>query len=500
MTSGEQPPGLLDHVIDGRSVPAASGRRFAKTNPATGETLWQVAEGGRPDVDAAVRSARAAFEGPWGRMRAEERAGLLHALADRLDREADRLLEAEIRDTGKPLKLARGIDIPRGAANFRVFIDLLRARHEQAWPGTAPDGAPVLNYTLHVPKGVIGVICPWNLPFLNVTWKLGPALACGNTVVVKPSEETPTTATLLAQIALEVGIPPGVINVVHGFGPESAGAALVEHPDVAAITFTGETRTGSAIMKAAAEGVRPVSFELGGKNAGIVFADADLDAAVEGIARAAFLNSGQVCLGTERVYVERPIFERFVERFIAHAEQLVIGDPFEPSTDFGPLISAEHREKVTRYFALAKAEGAAVLTGESALELPERLARGHWLRPTVWTGLADGSRTLTEEIFGPCCNLAPFDREDEVIARANATRYGLATTVWTRDVGRAQRLALAIRVGLVWVNAWWLRDLRTPFGGSGLSGIGHEGGEHSLDFYSDIRTVCLKGLSGGGTA
>jgi 2-hydroxymuconate semialdehyde dehydrogenase (EC 1.2.1.32) len=259
------------------------------------------------------------------------------------------------------------------------------------------------------------------------------------------------------------------------------------------LTFTGESATGIAIMKVAAETLKPVSFELGGKNAGIVFADADFDAAVEGISRAAFLNSGQICLGTERVYVERPIYARFLEALAAHAQALRIGDPFDPATQFGPLISAGHRQKVLQYYALAQQEGAQLVSGGGIPQMPDELSAGAWIEPTIWTGLADDSRTLTEEIFGPCCHIAAFDDEQEVIDRANATRYGLATTVWTRDLGRAQRMARCIQVGLVWINAWWLRDLRTPFGGRGHSGIGHEGGEHSLDFYSDLRTVCMVG-------
>ena len=491
-------PPYLRHRVGDRLIESGDGQTFDKLNPATGETIAVVAAGGPAEVDAAVRAARAAFDGPWGRLDVRARARLLHRLADLLEAQTDALLSAEIRDTGKPVKIASGIDIPRGAANFRVFIDLFCSRHERAWTGVAADGNPILHYTLHVPKGAIGIICPWNLPFLNVTWKLGPALACGNTVVVKPSEETPTTTSMLADLALEAGLPPGVINVVHGRGPKAAGQALAEHRGIAALTFTGETRTGSAIMQAASDGVRPVSFELGGKNAGIVFADCDFDAAVVGIARAAFLNSGQICLGTERVYVERPIYGRFVEALTAHAECLRIGDPFDPDTDLGPLISREHRSKVLDYYALSLNEGARVHTGGESPAMPGTLAGGYWVRPTVWTGLPDESRTLREEIFGPCCNVAPFDDEDEVVKRANATDYGLATTVWTRDIGRAQRLAQAVRVGLVWVNDWWLRDLRTPFGGRGLSGIGHEGGEHSLDFYSDIRTVCLKSATAPG--
>ncbi len=490
-TSMTMQPTLLN-FINGQSVAAASGKTFDRLSPADGSLVQRVSEAGAPEVKAAVAAAKAALKGPWGTMDVSARAALLYKLAEAIESRTDQLLRAEIADTGKPISLASGLDSPRGAANFRVFIDMVKATHEASYQSSTPDGRGALNYTLRRPKGVIAVICPWNLPFLNVTWKLGPALALGNTVVVKPSEETPTTATMLAQIAKDVGVPDGVINIVHGFGPGSAGEFLTQHEDVAAITFTGETRTGTAIMKAAAEGTRPVSFELGGKNAGIVFADCDFDAAVEGITRSTYLNSGQVCLGTERVFVERPIFDKFVAALKAKAEALVIGDPMNAATTFGPLISLEHRDKVLSYFKRALTEGATLVTGGGVPSMPVDQSQGAWIQPTIWTGLSDDASVMREEIFGPCCNISPFDSEDEVVRRANDTRYGLSTTVWTTDLSRAHRMARNIEVGTVWINAWWLRDLRVPFGGSGLSGIGREGGEHSLDFYSEIRTVCVK--------
>jgi len=325
-----------------------------------------------------------------------------------------------------------------------------------------------------------------------MTWKVGPALACGNAVVVKPSEETPSTATLLGEVMNTVGVPTGVYNVVHGFGPGSAGECLTRHPGVNAITFTGETRTGAAIMKAAADGTRAVSFELGGKNAGIVFADCDFDAAVEGVAHAAFANCGQVCLGTERVYVERPLFERFVEALKRKAEGLKPGRPENPQTGIGPLISREHREKVLSYYGKAVQEGATVVTGGGVPSMPAELAGGAWIEPTIWTGLPETSAVIREEIFGPCCHLRPFDSEDEAVRLANDTPYGLAATIWTRDLARAHRVSARIEVGLVWVNSWFLRDLRTPFGGSKASGIGREGGVHSLEFYTEQRNICIK--------
>lgn len=317
----------IKHFINGAFVGSASGRTFEDVNPANGQVIARVHEAGRAEVDAAVQAARAALKGPWGKMSVSERAEILHRVADGITARFDEFLEAECLDTGKPKSLASHIDIPRGAANFKVFADLLKNVATEAFEMATPDGSGAINYAVRRPKGVIGVISPWNLPLLLMTWKVGPALACGNTVVVKPSEETPLTTALLGEVMQAAGVPAGVYNVVHGFGPDSAGAFLTEHPDVNAITFTGETRTGEAIMRAAAKGVRPVSFELGGKNAGIVFADCDLDKAIEGSMRSVFANGGQVCLGTERLYVERPIFDEFVARLKAGAESLVIGTP-----------------------------------------------------------------------------------------------------------------------------------------------------------------------------
>ena len=355
-----------------------------------------------------------------------------------------------------------------------------------------PDGAGALNYSLRTPKGVIGVICPWNLPLLLMTWKVGPAIACGNTVVVKPSEETPATTTLLGEVMNKVGIPAGVYNVVHGLGPDSAGQFLSQHPGVDAITFTGETTTGSEIMKNAAVGLRDVSFELGGKNAGLVFADCDMDKAIEGTMRSAFANCGQVCLGTERVYVERPIFAEFVQRLKLGAENLTPGRPEQATTTLGPMISQQQRNKVLSYYQKAREEGAEIISGGGIPGMPANLKGGFWVEPTIWTGLPESSPVIREEIFGPCCHIQPFDEEDEAVYMANDTPYGLATAIWTQDAARAHRVAAAVEVGITWVNCWFLRDLRTPFGGSKQSGIGREGGVHSLEFYTEMRNVCLK--------
>jgi aminomuconate-semialdehyde/2-hydroxymuconate-6-semialdehyde dehydrogenase len=421
-----------------------------------------------------------------------ERVALLYRVAAGIETRFDDFLQAEIADTGKPVSIASHLDIPRGAANFRIFADVIKNVPAETFLMNAPDGGEALNYSIRVPKGVIGVICPWNLPLLLMTWKVGPALACGNAVVVKPSEETPATATLLGEVMNEVGIPDGVYNVIHGFGPDSAGEFLTIHPDVDAITFTGETRTGEVIMKAAARGLRSVSFEMGGKNAGIVFADCDFDQAVDGISRAAFSNSGQNCLGTERVYVERPIFDRFVQALKTKAEKLKPGRPEDKATTFGPLISHQHRKKVLSYYEKAKVEGATVVTGGGVPDMPDELANGSWVQPTIWTGLPETSAVVREEIFGPCCHVRPFDREDEVVELANDSSYGLCTTIWTSNLSRAHRVASHIQVGLCWINSWFLRDLRTPFGGSKQSGIGREGGVHSLEFYTELRNICVK--------
>ena len=478
------------NFINGEHVAAV--RTFDKRSPLTGQVIAQVHEANQADVDRAVRAARQALNGPWGQMTLAQRVDLLYAVADGINRRFDDFLAAECEDTGKPMSLARHIDIPRGAANFKVFADVVKNVPTEFFEMATPDGRGAINYGYRSPVGVVGVICPWNLPLLLMTWKVGPALACGNTVVVKPSEETPQTAALLGEVMNEAGVPPGVYNVVHGFGPGSAGEFVTTHPEVDAITFTGETRTGEVIMKAAAKGARPVSLEMGGKNAAIVFEDCDFDAAIEGTMRSAFANCGQVCLGTERVYVQRPIFDRFVAALKAGAEKLVLGRPEDAATGMGPLISHEHQEKVLSYYRLAVEEGATVVTGGGVPEMRHELADGSWVQPTIWTGLPEGARVIKEEIFGPCCHIAPFDTEEEVLALANDNDYGLATAIWTRDLARAHRVSQRMRVGIAWVNSWFLRDLRTPFGGAKQSGIGREGGVHSLEFYTELKNVCIK--------
>ncbi len=480
------------HFIDGEFTQGATGKSWENRSPLDNSLIGRVPEGGKAEIDAAVRAARAALDGPWGRLTVTERTDLLAAVADEINARFDEFLAAECLDTGKPYGLASHIDIPRGAANFKMFADTVKNVSTETFILDTPDGKSAVNYGLRRPKGVIAVISPWNLPLLLMTWKVGPALACGNTVVVKPSEETPLTATLLGEVMNKVGVPKGVYNVVHGFGPQSAGEFLTQHPLVNGVTFTGETRTGEAIMRQAALGVRQVSFELGGKNPAIVFADCDLDKAIEGTMRSAFANCGQVCLGTERIYVERPIFDAFVARLKAGAESLKPGRPEDAATNLGPLISQEHRSKVLSYYQLALKEGATLITGGGVPEMPQELSQGAWVQPTIWTGLRDDTRTINEEIFGPCCHIRPFDTEDEAVRLANSTPYGLAAAVWTENVSRAHRVAAKMDVGICWVNSWFLRDLRTAFGGAKQSGIGREGGVHSLEFYTELTNVCVK--------
>jgi len=480
----------IKNFINGEFV--ATSKWFEKRSPLDNTVIAQVAEAGQAEVDAAVGAARAALQGPWGKLAVVDRVELLYAVANEINARFDDFLAAECADTGKPRSLAKHIDIPRGAANFKVFADVVKNVPTEFFETATPDGKGAINYGYRTPVGVVGVICPWNFPLLLMTWKVGPALACGNTVVIKPSEETPQTAALLGEVMNKVGIPKGVYNVVHGFGPNSAGAFVTNHPGVNAITFTGETRTGEVIMKAAATGARPVSLEMGGKNAAIVFADCDFDAAIEGTMRSVFANCGQVCLGTERVYVERPIFDKFVAALKKGAEALKLGRPEDDSANMGPLISKEHQEKVLSYYRKAVAEGATVVTGGGVPDMPGELANGSWVQPTIWTGLPETATVVKEEIFGPCCHISPFDSEEEVLARANDNAYGLATAIWTRDISRAHRVAAKMEVGIAWVNSWFLRDLRTPFGGAKQSGIGREGGVHSLEFYTELKNICIK--------
>ncbi|WOP17817.1 2-hydroxymuconic semialdehyde dehydrogenase [Raineyella sp. LH-20] len=482
-------PRNVANFINGQYV--ETGNTFDVLYPVTGEVTAQVHAAGQAEVDAAVAAARAALSGPWGKLTTDERIGLVLDIADGITKRFDDFLELEVLDTGKPYSVASHVDIPRGAANFKAFAHTLKEHATETFRMDTPDGNGAWNFGVRRPRGVIGIISPWNLPLLLMTWKAGPALAMGNTVVVKPSEVTPSTASLLGEVMNAVGVPAGVYNVVNGFG--ATGAMLTSHPDVDGITFTGETVTGSIIIKATADTLKATSMEMGGKNAGIVFEDADLDLAVKELGRSCFLNTGQVCLGTERVYVHESVFDEVRDRLKDYAEnQLAYGYPDDAAMNFGPVVSDEHRDKVLSYYQLAEEEGATVVTGGGAPTFGDERDGGSWVQPTIWTGLAHDSRVATEEIFGPAVALIPFSDEDEVIKLANDTKYGLSATFFTRDMSRALRVAPQLEAGIVWVNSWFLRDLRTSFGGMKHSGIGREGGVHGLEFYTEISNVCIK--------
>jgi aminomuconate-semialdehyde/2-hydroxymuconate-6-semialdehyde dehydrogenase len=469
------------HVIDGVILESADGRTFPSVNPATQEVWADVAHGSAAEVERAVTAARRAFdEGPWPHMSPEERATALHRLADLIDRDADELAELDTTDMGKPIAQTRSKDLPRSAHNLRFFADYARFVEDEAIPVATPHHV----YTRYEPVGVAAAISPWNFPLMLATWKVAPALAFGNTVVLKPAEQAPASCGRLGELAVEAGLPPGVLNVVHGFGPGETGEALTRHDGVDLITFTGESATGRAIMAAAAAGLRRVSFELGGKGANVLFADADLDRALDWSIKAIFTNSGQVCLAGSRLLVERPIHDEFVARFVDLADAMVLGDPRDAATEIGPLSSEEHWRKVTSYLDLAPEEGAKVLTGGRA--------DGWWVRPTVLADVSPSMRVCREEIFGPVVTVQPFDGEDEGVALANDTPYGLNAMVFTENVRRAHRVAGRLRAGTVWVNCFFVRDLRAPFGGYGDSGIGREGGRYSREFFTEAKAVVME--------
>ena len=467
---------LFGHVIDGEE--RESGATFDSVDPWTREPWCRVALGGAAEADLAVTAARRAFdEGPWPRMGFAERGTLIHRLAGLIGEHAEELALADTRDMGKPISDARTKDVPRAAQNFAFFADHARLAMAEALPMDTGHHA----YTRYEPAGVVAAVAPWNFPLMLESWKVAPALAWGNTVVLKPAEDSPVSATILARLALEADIPPGVLNVLHGFGPDSAGSALTEDPRVDRITFTGESGTGRVITGAAAKNLTPVSLELGGKGANLVFADADLDTAVEWSIKAIFTNAGQVCLAGSRLYVERGVLDEFLARFVAAAEALVVGDPRDPSTQLGPLASQTHFEKVRGYV-----DGAAgkILTGG--------LGDGWVVRPTVVADVAADAPIQREEVFGPVVTVTAFDTESEAVFAANDSRYGLNAMIFTEDLSRAHRVAAALRAGTVWVNCFFVRDLRAPFGGFGDSGWGREGGNFSREFFTEPKAVVMQ--------
>lgn len=471
------------HWINGKYVPLKNGKTFDNINPATEEVIGTVALGGTEEVNEAVAVAKEALKGEWGSMPLRKRSAILRKVGDLILERKDELAMLETLDTGKPLWMSKSIDIERAAFNFHFFADYMIGVQDEAFH----QDDTAIHYTKRKPLGVVGLINPWNLPLLLMTWKLAPALAAGNTVVMKPSEVTPMTATVIAEITKEAGVPDGVVNLVNGFG--EAGAALSNNPDVAGIAFTGETVTGSAIMKASAPTLKKLSFELGGKNPNVIFADADLEDAVTTTIRSSFQNQGEVCLCGSRIYVERPIYDEFVARLVAKTKELKVGDPLDDSSNMGSVVSEEHYNKVLGYLKLAEEEGGNFETGGKRFEGMEK---GFFIEPTIITGLGDDARCVREEIFGPVVTIQPFDKEEEVLAKVNDTVYGLSATVWTTNLKKAHRFAGQIEAGIVWINTWFLRDLRTPFGGMKHSGIGREGGHNSFDFYTETTNITVK--------
>jgi aminomuconate-semialdehyde/2-hydroxymuconate-6-semialdehyde dehydrogenase len=474
----------LMNYIGGEFVGHSTGKWLDVLEPSTGLGFARVPLSGQEDVGAAVEAAHSAGS-DWGSLSHAERSAWLDRIADALEERHEEIAALESRDTGKPISLARAIDAERSVANFRFFAGLVGEHGEELF-----EMDDATNYVVSKPVGVGALITPWNLPLYLLSWKVAPAIGMGNTVVCKPSELTPMTADLLMRVIDEVGLPPGVVNLVHGDGA-GAGAPLVAHPEVRLVSFTGGTSTGERVAASAAPAFKKLSLELGGKNASIVFADCDMGKTVPGVVRAGFLNQGQVCLCGSRILIEDSAYEEFRDRFIEEVEGMRVGDPSDVSTDLGALISEQHREKVLGYVDLAREEGGRVLTGGSPC-LPSGFENGFWMAPTVIEGLDIGSRCATEEIFGPVVTLHRFSSEEEAVAMANNTRYGLAGSVWTSDLERGRRVCEAMDTGMAWVNAWLHRDLRVPFGGVKDSGVGREGGRWSLGFFSEPMNVCVK--------
>jgi aminomuconate-semialdehyde/2-hydroxymuconate-6-semialdehyde dehydrogenase len=477
------------HFIDGEWADSADGATFESVSPIDNTVIARVARGANADADRAVDAARRAFDlGPWPRMNPAARKKIMHAAAALIEERLEEFAAAETRDMGKPISESRTKDVPRAAYNLRFFADFAEHTHTETY---AKPWDNVMTYTLREPAGVSACISPWNFPLMLETWKVAPALAFGNTVILKPAEQSPLTASLLAQAFADAGMPPGVFNVVQGFGPGEAGERLTEHPGVDLVTFTGESATGRLIMAKAAGTLKRCSFELGGKSAAIVMADADLDRAVPGTIDGIFRNQGEVCLAGSRLFVQRPIYDEFCARYVAAAQNLVVGDPREPATQVGPLVSREHLDKVLSYIQLGEQEGAKLLTGGHRLT-GGPLADGNYVAPTVFADVENSGRISQEEIFGPVQVIAPFDDVDEAIALANDSRYGLAGMIWTTSLDTAHKVAREVRTGTMWVNCFFIRDLRAPFGGMKDSGIGREGGLHSEEFFTEAKAVVLQ--------
>jgi aminomuconate-semialdehyde/2-hydroxymuconate-6-semialdehyde dehydrogenase len=473
--------------IDGKLVEPASGKYFDDFDPAVGAPYALVPDGDREDIERAVAAAKTAYPA-WSQTTTAERSRILLAIADGIEREIDELARIESVDNGKPVTLARSSDLPRAVANFRFFATaILHARSELHVADAA-----ALNYTLRRPLGVVACISPWNLPLYLLTWKIAPALATGNTVVAKPSEITPMTAFHLARIVTAAGLPPGVLNIVHGLGPK-VGPPLTGHPDVRAVSFTGGTATGASIASVVAPRFKKLSLELGGKNPNIVFADADMDEAIKTSLRSSFQNQGQICLCGSRILVEEKAYPAFVERFVAGAGTLRLGDPLDPATEQGAVVSKSHYDKIMSHIALARQEGGNVVCGGGPPgAVSDRCKNGYFIQPTVIVDLPMECRTNQEEIFGPVVTITPFSSEDQAVAMANGTSYGLSASLWTQNLARAHRVADRIEAGTVWVNCWMVRDLRVPFGGVKGSGVGREGGDDSLRFFTEPKNVCVK--------
>ncbi len=471
-------------LINNRWVASESGRTFSTINPSTGEEICQVAEADGADVDMAVDAARDAFEmGPWRKMKPSERGRLLHRLADLIEKNADELARIESLDNGKPFSVAKAVDVPKTIACYRYFAGWADKIHGK----TIPIDGDFLCYTRHEPMGVVGQIIPWNFPMLMQAWKLAPALATGNTVVLKPAEQTPLSALRIGQLIVEAGFPEGVVNILPGFGP-TAGAAIAGHMDVDKVAFTGSTEVGHLIMEAAAKSnLKPVTLELGGKSPNIIFEDADLDDAVEGAHMGLFSNQGQSCCAGSRVFVEETIYGQFVEKSVARARKRRVGDPFDPTTDQGPLVDRLQFDRVMGYIESGRSEGATLACGGGRVG-----DRGYFVQPTVFSDVEDGMTIAREEIFGPVMSIIPFKSLEEVIARANRTIYGLAAAVWTRDIKKALAVSSGVRAGTVWINCYNVMDTRSPFGGFKQSGIGRELGEYGLQQYTQVKSVIAK--------